>query len=30
MHYPGSEFDEQSIDFEELRAKVGQIIRLIK
>jgi len=30
MHYPGGEFDEQSIDFEELRAKVGQIIRLIK
>ena len=30
MHYPGGEFDEQSIHFEELRAKVGQIIRLIK
>jgi HEPN domain-containing protein len=30
MHYPGGEFDEQSIDFEELRAKVGQIISLIK
>ena len=30
MHYPGGEFDEQSIHFEELRAKVGQIIRFIK
>ena len=30
MHYPGGEFDQQAIDFEELRAKVNQIISLIK
>ena len=29
MHYPGGEFDQQAIDFEELRAKVNQIISLI-
>ncbi|MFM8716778.1 MAG: HEPN domain-containing protein [Spartobacteria bacterium] len=30
MHYPGGEFDQQTVDFEELRAKVDQMIRLIK
>ena len=30
MHYPGGEFDQQAIDFEELRAEVNQIISLIK
>jgi HEPN domain-containing protein len=30
MHYPGGEFDEQSIDFDAFRAKVDQLITLIK
>lgn len=29
MHYPGGDIDEQSVDFEELRAKVVQILGLI-
>lgn len=29
MHYPGGDFDAQVVDFEDLRAQLDGIIRLI-
>jgi HEPN domain-containing protein len=29
MHYPGGEFDEQSVDFEDLRRRIDELLKLI-
>lgn len=29
MHYPGGEFDEQSVDYEELRKRIAELLKIL-